>query len=132
MTLSDDQAGRYARHILLEEVGAGGQERLLASSVAIPGDGPAAEEAAIYLAAGGVGRLVLSPTLAERLRGLLAGLNPDTRVATDGDAVWTFDALDPDTRRTGAQAALTALVALSGAGDPPAWDDHTEIRWHGS
>ena len=59
--LSDDQIRRYARHILLPEVGGRGQERLLAAAVAIEvGPGRAAEVAALtYLAAAGVGRLAV-------------------------------------------------------------------------
>lgn len=52
--LTDDQIERYSRHILLPEVGGKGQARLLASSVLVCGDGPAAECCAAYLAAAGV------------------------------------------------------------------------------
>lgn len=59
--LSEEQIRRYARHILLPEIGGRGQARLLAAAVAVPvGPGRAAEVAALtYLAAGGVGRLAL-------------------------------------------------------------------------
>jgi adenylyltransferase/sulfurtransferase len=59
--LRDDQVRRYARHILLPEVGGRGQERILAAAVTVEvGPGRAAEIAALtYLAAAGVGRLVL-------------------------------------------------------------------------
>ncbi len=59
--LRDDQVRRYARHILLPEVGGRGQERLLAAAVAVEvGPGRAAEVAALtYLAAAGIGRLAL-------------------------------------------------------------------------
>jgi molybdopterin/thiamine biosynthesis adenylyltransferase len=61
MALRDDQVRRYARHVLLPDIGGHGQARLLASSVQIAvGPGRAAGEvAAIYLAAGGVGTLIL-------------------------------------------------------------------------
>jgi len=59
--LTEKQHERYARQILLTEVGEAGQERLLGTSVgAEVGPDSAAEVAAIvYLAAAGVGRIVL-------------------------------------------------------------------------
>jgi hypothetical protein len=46
---------RYARHISLPEIGLAGQERLVASRVVVAGDDLAAEVAARYLRAAGVG-----------------------------------------------------------------------------
>jgi adenylyltransferase/sulfurtransferase len=59
MTLSDAELDRYARHIVLREVGGAGQLRLKAASVAIIGAGGIGSPAIQYLAAAGVGRLVL-------------------------------------------------------------------------
>lgn len=57
--LAEDQIERYARHVLLREVGGAGQRRLLASCVRIHGlDAPGAWAAA-YLALAGVGRIEL-------------------------------------------------------------------------
>lgn len=58
--MNDDQLLRYARHILLDELGIEGQEKLLAASVLIIGAGGLGAPAAFYLAAAGVGRLVLA------------------------------------------------------------------------
>jgi molybdopterin-synthase adenylyltransferase len=55
--LSDAQLERYARHVILEEVGEGGQERLLASSVLVLGAGGLGSPLLLYLAAAGVGRI---------------------------------------------------------------------------
>ncbi|MFC7332401.1 HesA/MoeB/ThiF family protein [Rhodocista pekingensis] len=55
--LSDDQIERYARHIMLKEVGGRGQERLLASSVLVVGAGGLGSPLLLYLAAAGVGRI---------------------------------------------------------------------------
>lgn len=130
MALNEAQSTRYARHLLLAEVGARGQERLLAASVELPGGGRADEEAAIYLAAGGLGRLVLTPTLADRLRGWLAAVGPDTEVATEGHADRRLVDLRPDERLVGARAALALLVELAGAASPsPIDDEHATIRW---
>lgn len=60
MTLRSDQLERYSRHILLEEIGGRGQEKLLASRVLIIGVGALGAPAAIYLAAAGVGTIGLA------------------------------------------------------------------------
>jgi molybdopterin/thiamine biosynthesis adenylyltransferase len=55
--LSDSQLDRYARHIVLKEIGGEGQRKLLAASVAILGAGGIGSPAIQYLAAAGVGRM---------------------------------------------------------------------------
>lgn len=113
-SLRDDQVRRYARHILLPDIGGRGQERLLAAAIAVEvGPGRAAEVAALtYLAAAGVGRLAvlgdtrgpLEPAEAtsgilygsadvgrpriEAIRTRIAALNGDVRVLEEapGDA----------------------------------------------
>jgi molybdopterin/thiamine biosynthesis adenylyltransferase len=50
---------RHARHILLKEIGGPGQTRLAGASVAIIGVGGLGAPAALYLAAAGVGRIIL-------------------------------------------------------------------------
>ena len=57
--LSDDQLERFTRHIVLKEIGGGGQARLLASHVAVVGAGGIGSPAIQYLAAAGIGRLSL-------------------------------------------------------------------------
>jgi len=59
MSLSDAQLERYARHIILKEVGGVGQMRLLGAHVAVIGAGGIGSPAIQYLAAAGVGRLSL-------------------------------------------------------------------------
>lgn len=59
MSFSDEERQRYARHILLKEIGGPGQQRLKAATVAIVGAGGLGAPAALYLAATGVGRLRL-------------------------------------------------------------------------
>ncbi|MGI9420166.1 MAG: HesA/MoeB/ThiF family protein [Geminicoccaceae bacterium] len=57
MPFDDQQMLRYARHIVLPEVGGAGQAKLLASSVLMIGAGGLGSPLLLYLAAAGVGRL---------------------------------------------------------------------------
>lgn len=57
MTLTDDQLDRYARHIILKEIGGAGQARLLSADVAVIGAGGIGSPAILYLAAAGVGTI---------------------------------------------------------------------------
>ncbi len=57
--MNDDQLLRYSRHILLPEIGVEGQEAILASRVLVIGAGGLGSPAAMYLAAAGVGTVVL-------------------------------------------------------------------------
>ena len=57
--MDDAQLLRYSRHILLDELGVEGQQRLLDSHALILGAGGLGSPVAMYLAASGVGRLTL-------------------------------------------------------------------------
>ena len=57
MEFSDDQIQRYARHIVLPEVGGAGQQKLLESKVLVIGAGGLGAPLLMYLAAAGVGTL---------------------------------------------------------------------------
>jgi len=58
-TLSDDELDRYARHIVLPQVGGVGQKRLKAASVAIIGAGGIGSAAIPALAGAGIGKLTV-------------------------------------------------------------------------
>ena len=57
MTLTDAQLDRYARHIVLREIGGAGQMRLLNADVVVIGAGGIGSPAILYLAAAGVGTI---------------------------------------------------------------------------
>src|SRR5256884_6824055 len=56
-TMSEAQARRYSRHLLIPEVGEEGQLRLLDSRILLIGAGGLGSPASLYLAAAGVGKL---------------------------------------------------------------------------
>lgn len=58
--LTDKEMLRYSRHLLLEEVGESGQSKLKNSKILIMGMGGLGSPAAVYLAAAGVGTLLLA------------------------------------------------------------------------
>lgn len=57
--MNDDQLLRYSRHILLEELGVEGQEKLLSSHALVIGAGGLGSPVALYLGSAGVGRITL-------------------------------------------------------------------------
>jgi molybdopterin/thiamine biosynthesis adenylyltransferase len=57
--MNDNQLLRYSRHILLDEIGIEGQERLLAAHALVIGAGGLGSPAAYYLASAGIGKITL-------------------------------------------------------------------------
>ena len=57
--MNDDQLLRYSRHILLDEIGVEGQNRLLGSHALVIGAGGLGSPVALYLGTAGVGRITL-------------------------------------------------------------------------
>jgi hypothetical protein len=90
---------RFARQLALPEVGSAGQERLGAARVVVVGEGLAAETAARYLAAAGVGalRLVGRAAVTSDWDAPLRGSNPDVAIEhaplPEDGAAW-LEALD--------------------------------------
>jgi len=130
MSFSPDEVERYARHLLLAEIGGPGQQKLKAATVVIVGAGGVGGPAALYLAAAGVGtlRLIDGDTVArsnlqrqilfdsadigrakvEAAAGRLVALNPHVRV----------EALDHPLTVDKAAAVITgADVVLDGTDD---------------
>jgi molybdopterin/thiamine biosynthesis adenylyltransferase len=100
--MKDAELLRYSRHILLDEIGIEGQQRLLAASALVIGAGGLGSPVALYLGSAGVGRITLvdhdrvdltnlqrqiAHTLArvgtakvESAREAIAAINPDVQV----------------------------------------------------
>ena len=55
--LTADERGRYARHLILPDVGIEGQQKLKDASVCVIGAGGLGSPALLYLAAAGIGRI---------------------------------------------------------------------------
>lgn len=109
--MNDEQLDRYARHIILKEIGGAGQQRLLAGHVALVGAGGIGAPAIQYLAAAGVGHL----TVIDDDHVSLSNLQRQVLFATDDIGQPKVEAaevavalLNPDVRVTGRQLRLTA------------------------
>jgi adenylyltransferase/sulfurtransferase len=112
--LREDQIHRYARHVLLPDVGGVGQARLLASTVAIDPRDPAERIAFDYCAAAGVGTIALvapDDALIARAR----ALNPDVRVVVGAEAprLPRVDDADPWVRAGAAATMLLHRIATT-------------------
>jgi molybdopterin/thiamine biosynthesis adenylyltransferase len=57
--MNDNQLLRYSRHILLDEIGIEGQEKILAAHALVIGAGGLGSPAAYYLASAGIGKITL-------------------------------------------------------------------------
>ena len=99
MSLSREQTERYARNVILSEVGEAGQERLLAGSVLLVGVGGLGSPAALYLAAAGIGTLGLIDSDVVDISNLQRQIihrTPDIGRAKVDSAAEKIEALNPD------------------------------------
>ncbi len=115
-TAGRSDLSRYARHLVIPEVGVAGQERLLDSSVAVIGAGGLGSPVALYLTAAGVGHLTLidddvvdetnlqrqilhdTPSIGESKTGSAArrlkALNPNVEVSTIPERISARNAIE--------------------------------------
>lgn len=111
MMFSDDEVERYARHLVLREVGGPGQQKLKAARVLIIGTGGLGAPAALYLAAAGVGTLVLvDPDRVDRSnlqRQVIYGEADIGRLKTEA-AIERLAGLNPNVTVEGLSLAVTA------------------------
>lgn len=97
MTMTDAQLDRYARHIILKEIGGAGQARLLSAQVAVIGAGGIGSPAIQYLAAAGVGSIRV--------------IDDDTVALSNLQRQPLFDTADVG--RPKAEAAMSAIARLN-------------------
>ncbi|MDY0108018.1 MAG: molybdopterin-synthase adenylyltransferase MoeB [Giesbergeria sp.] len=111
--MTDDQLLRYSRHILLDEVGIEGQERMLAAHALIIGAGGLGSPAALYLGSAGVGRLTLVDDDAVDLTNLQRQIaHTQERVGQPkvASAAQAVHAINPGVQVTGIQERADAAL----------------------
>ncbi|WP_337185083.1 HesA/MoeB/ThiF family protein [Phenylobacterium sp.] len=114
MSFTDEEIERYARHLVLREVGGPGQQRLKAAHVLVVGAGGLGAPASLYLAAAGVGRItIVDPDVVDRSnlqrQVIYAEDDLGRRKATASAARLT--AMNPNVRAEGRVQALDAANA---------------------
>lgn len=99
MAFTNEQLERYSRHIILKEVGAKGQKKLLNAKVLIIGAGGLGAPAAMYLAAAGVGTIGIADADEVDLSNLQRQIihsTADVGKAKVQSAKETMEAINPD------------------------------------
>lgn len=101
LDFTEDQIKRYARHILLPQVGGVGQEKLLNSKVLVIGAGGLGSPVLMYLAAAGVGTIgVIDDDTVElsNLQRQIAHTTESVGMAKVESAAKTLHAINPDVK----------------------------------
>ena len=114
--MTDDQLLRYSRHILLDEIGIEGQERLLAAHALIIGAGGLGSPVALYLASAGIGHITLVDDDTVDLTNLqrqIAHTTARIGMAKVDSATQSIAAINPDVVVTPVRARADAAL-LSG------------------
>jgi molybdopterin/thiamine biosynthesis adenylyltransferase len=117
--MNDDQLLRYSRHILLDELGIEGQQRLLAAHALVIGAGGLGSPVALYLATAGLGTITIVDGDTVDLTNLQRQIAHDlSRVGAPkaSSAAQTMRSINPDVRihalhERADAARLDALVA---------------------
>jgi molybdopterin-synthase adenylyltransferase len=111
--LSDEQLDRYARHIVLKEVGGAGQVQLLQSRVAVIGAGGIGSPVLQYLAAAGVGHI----TIIDDDRVSLSNLQRQVLFSSDDVGAYKVEIAAVRVRQINPDVAVSAVRARIGAGN---------------
>lgn len=112
--LTEQQELRYARHLILDEVGEEGQARLLASRVLVVGAGGLGSPALMYLAAAGVGTIGIVDSDVVELSNLqrqVVHASDRLGMAKTKSAIEGLSAINPEARLIPHQLRLDASNA---------------------
>lgn len=102
--MTPDYVNRYARHLVLKEIGGAGQQALLAAKVAIVGAGGLGGPAGLYLAAAGVGHITIiddDVVEASNLQRQVQFVTTDIGMEKSSVMADTLDDLNPDVQAKG-------------------------------
>jgi molybdopterin/thiamine biosynthesis adenylyltransferase len=116
MAFTEEEVERYARHLVLREIGGQGQQRLQSARVLLIGAGGLGSPAALYLAAAGVGVLGLvdpDEVALSNLQRQVLFATEDIGGAKVGVAQRKLEALNPNVRVAPHPVALTAQNAAA-------------------
>jgi adenylyltransferase/sulfurtransferase len=111
MFLTDTQLERYARHIVLKEIGGPGQKKLLKSKVLVIGAGGLGAPCLMYLAAAGIGTIGIIDTDTVSLSNLQRQIVHDTEsvgMLKVESAARTLHRINPDVHVIAHRERLTA------------------------
>jgi molybdopterin/thiamine biosynthesis adenylyltransferase len=116
MSFTDEEVERYARHLVLREVGGPGQQKLKGARVLIVGAGGLGAPAALYLAAAGVGRIALADpdhvSLSNLQRQVLYGVDDIDKIKV-GAAASRLATINPN---VAVEALATKVTAYNARG----------------
>jgi len=108
--MDDDQLLRYSRHIMLDEIGIEGQERILSARVLVVGAGGLGSPAALFLASAGVGEITLVDDDRVDLTNLqrqIAHATARIGTAKVDSAAAAMHAINPEVRVRGVRERMT-------------------------
>jgi adenylyltransferase/sulfurtransferase len=115
MELNNDEIRRYSRHLILPEVGLGGQKKICSTSVLCIGAGGLGSPIAMYLAAAGIGKLGIldfdSVDFSNLQRQIIHG-TPDVGRPKTQSAKETINNINPNVEVVLHNARITSENAL--------------------
>lgn len=109
--MTPDSVNRYARHLVLKEIGGPGQQALLAARVTIVGAGGLGGPVGLYLAAAGVGHITIiddDTVEASNLQRQVQFVHTDIGMPKATIMADTLEDLNPDVTTKGIASRLTA------------------------